>query len=275
MVDTMSNDTAPAAPSTQKDPDSWSELAKTAAIAFLLAVLIRSFLYEPFNIPSGSMLPTLQVGDYLFVSKRDYGYSKYSFPFGIMPIENRIWSSAAPTRGDIIVFKLPTDNRTDYIKRIVGLPGDKIQTINGRLYINNKMIPREAVRYERVENGFGQKITVMRYIETLPGGVMHSIYEESDAEELDNTGPFTVPEGHYFAMGDNRDNSRDSRVQNLVGYIPLRNIVGRASIIFFSTNGYAALYEPWKWPWSIRYDRLFDRIGDGPVHHDTAPSTAP
>lgn len=248
-------------PLVKKDPDSWSELAKTAIIAFLLALLIRSFLYEPFNIPSGSMLPTLQIGDYLFVSKRDYGYSRYSFPFGVMPITDRIWSSRLPARGDIIVFKLPSDNKTDYIKRIVGLPGDKIQTINGRLYINGQIVPREPAGYKRIENGTGQPITVMHYIETLPDGVMHSIYEQSDAEGLDNAGPFHVPGGHYFAMGDNRDNSQDSRVQSLVGYIPLRNIVGRADLIFFSTNGYARLYEPWKWPWSIRFDRLFGRIG--------------
>lgn len=245
----------------KKDPESWSELAKTAMIAFLLAVLIRSFLYEPFNIPSGSMLPTLQIGDYLFVSKRDYGYSRYSFPFGIMPIQERIWAGTTPARGDVIVFKLPSDPRIDYIKRIIGLPGDTVQTINGRLYLNGTLVPRTADGYDRVENGYGQEITVMRYIETLPGGVAHNIYEVGDAEDLDNAGPFTVPAGHYFAMGDNRDNSRDSRVTDLVGFIPLRNIVGRADVIFFSTNGYARLYEPWKWPWSIRYDRLFDPIG--------------
>lgn len=267
LENTSESHAAVPAPSLKKDPDSWSELAKTAIIAFLLAVLIRSFLYEPFNIPSGSMLPTLQIGDYLFVSKRDYGYSRYSFPFGVMPIKDRIWTGTLPARGDIIVFKLPSDNKTDYIKRIIGLPGDKIQTINGRLYINDRLVEREAAGIDRVENGMGQQLTVTRYIETLPGGVMHSIYEESDAEALDNAGPFHVPENNYFAMGDNRDNSRDSRVQELVGFIPFRNIVGRADLIFFSTNGYARLYEPWKWPWSIRFDRLFNRIA--------SPLTAP
>lgn len=253
---------APDSPPLKKNPDSWSELVKTALIALFLAVVIRSFLYEPFNIPSGSMLPTLQIGDYLFVSKRDYGYSRYSFPFGVMPIEDRIWTDGkTPARGDIIVFKLPSDNRTDYIKRIVGLPGDTVETVNGRLYINDELVVREAVGYERVQNGYGQSITVTRYIETLPGGVLHTIYEESDAGALDNAGPFTVPEGHYFAMGDNRDNSRDSRVLDLVGYIPARNIVGRADFIFYSTNGYARLFEVWKWPWTVRYDRLFDSIG--------------
>ena len=256
-----------------RDKESWTELGKTALIALLLALVIRSFLYEPFNIPSGSMMPTLLVGDYLFVAKRDYGYSRASFPFGVVPIQDRIWVNRMPARGDIIVFKLPSDGATDYIKRIVGLPGDTIQTINGRLYINGVIVPREAVGYERINNGIGQQITVTRYIETLPGGVMHSIYEEGDAEELDNAGPFTVPEGHYFAMGDNRDNSRDSRVMELVGFIPFRNIVGRADILFFSTDGSATLLEPWKWPMAIRYRRLFERIG--PPAPSAAPEVAP
>jgi signal peptidase I len=259
MDHTLANTPKPAPLAAPKE--SWSELAKTAIIALLLAVLIRSFLYEPFNIPSGSMMPTLLVGDYLFVDKRVYGYSQYSFPFGIVPIQNRMWASTDPQRGDVIVFKLPSDNKTDYIKRIVGLPGDTIQTINGRLYINNKIVPREPVGIERIENGYGQQITVTRYLETLPSGIMHTIYEQSDAEDLDNTGPYVVPPGHYFGMGDNRDNSRDSRVLDLVGYIPLKNIIGRADVIFFSNDGSAALWEVWKWPFAIRYDRLFDLIG--------------
>jgi signal peptidase I len=245
-----------------KDPDSWSELAKTAVIALLLAVLIRSFLYEPFNIPSGSMLPTLQIGDYLFVSKRDYGYSKYSFPFGVIPIEDRIWNGDhVPARGDVVVFKLPSDNRTDYIKRIIGLPGDQIEVVNGRLVMNGQTVPREPVGNERVDNGGGMTVTVMRYIETLPGGVMHDIYELSDAAPLDNFGPVTVPAAHYFMMGDNRDNSRDSRVMDFVGFVPARNIVGRAEVIFFSTDGTAALWEIWRWPFAVRYDRLFQFVG--------------
>ena len=270
MTDPMREPTSLAAPTdvskntngaaTKKNPESWTELGKTAMIAFLLALLIRSFLYEPFNIPSGSMMPTLLVGDYLFVDKRDYGYSTYSFPFGIIPIQDRIWTKQMPEPGDIIVFKLPTDPSIDYIKRVVGLPGDTIQTINGRLYINNKIVPREPVGYERIDNGRGGYVTVTKYIETLPNGVMHTIYEQGDTEELDNAGPFTVPADHYFAMGDNRDNSRDSRVQSLVGFIPFKNIVGRANIIFFSTNGTAKLFEVWKWPFTIRYDRILDGL---------------
>jgi signal peptidase I len=253
----------PAVPAA-KDPESWSELAKTAVIALLLAVLIRSFLYEPFNIPSGSMLPTLQIGDYLFVDKRTYGYSRYSFPFGVMPIEDRIWTGGdTPRRGDIVVFKLPSDNRTDYIKRVIGLPGDRVQVVNGRLLINNKMVPREPIGVERIQNGYGQWVTATHYLETLPGGTVHSIYEESDAGGLDNTPVYTVPEGHYFMMGDNRDNSRDSRVMELVGYVPVRNMVGRAQVIFFSHNGSARLWEIWRWPGAVRYGRLFSLIPAG------------
>lgn len=241
--------------------EEWMEFARTAAIAVILALLIRTFLFEPFNIPSGSMKPTLEVGDYLFVYKPSYGFSRYSFPFGVAPIEGRIWTGGRePKRGDVIVFKLPTNPSIDYIKRIVALPGETVQVMNGHLYINRREVPREMVGLRQVEEE-GMATTMIEYIETLPGGVMHRIYEETDDQPLDNTEEYVVPEGHYFAMGDNRDNSQDSRVRSLVGYIPLENIVGKASFIFFSTNGYANLAEIWKWPWTIRYDRLFDRIG--------------
>lgn len=235
-----------------------ADFFRTALIAVFLAVLIRTFLYEPFNIPSGSMLPTLQVGDYLFVHKPSYGYSRHSFPFSFAPIEGRIWAEA-PRRGDVVVFKLPTNPRIDYIKRIVALPGETVQVQNGRLYINGRIVPRE---YAGMRNpGKGNDSGAMReYIETLPGGVMHAIYEESDYEALDDTGIYHVPEGHYFVMGDNRDNSQDSRVTNLVGAVPFENLVGRADFIFFSTNGTANLFEVWKWPWTIRYGRFFESI---------------
>lgn len=241
--------------------EEWAEFFKTAMIAVILALLIRTFLFEPFNIPSGSMKPTLEVGDYLFVSKPAYGYSRYSFPFGLAPIEGRIWAGdKEPRRGDVIVFKLPSNPSIDYIKRVVGLPGDTVQVINGELYINRRKVPREPLGYKQIEEN-GRTITMMEYIETLPGGAMHLIYEEGNDLPLDNTEEYTVPGGHYFAMGDNRDNSQDSRVNNLVGFIPLENIVGRASFIFFSTNGYANLAEVWKWPWTIRYERLFQPVG--------------
>ncbi|HEY8189053.1 MAG TPA: signal peptidase I [Micavibrio sp.] len=252
---------APHAPLTAKEE--WSEFARTALIAVILALVVRSFLLEPFNIPSGSMKPTLEVGDYLFVSKPAYGYSRYSFPFGMAPIEGRMMAKL-PQRGDIAVFKLPTNTGIDYIKRVIGLPGDAIQVTNGRLYINHQMVERQPVGLKEIEEEGGSISTPMEYLETLPGGVIHRIYEESDNGPLDNTKEFVVPDGHYFMMGDNRDNSQDSRVQNVVGFVPFENIVGRASFLFFSTNGHANLLEVWKWPWSIRYNRLFMSVE--PVH---------
>ena len=248
-------------PQDEKKED-WGELAKTTFIAILLAMLIRTFLFEPFNIPSGSMIPNLLVGDYLFVSKYSYGYSRHSFPFGLAKFEGRI-NGKKPVQGDVIVFKLPTDTSVDYIKRVIGMPGDTIQMINGRLYINDKRIEREATGMSEYDNGFGQAVKVTVYKETLPDGVVHTIYEEGDDMPLDNTEKFTVPENHYFMMGDNRDNSRDSRVQDLVGYVPFDNLVGRAEFIFFSTNGSANIVQFWKWPWTIRYNRLLTHIGNG------------
>lgn len=233
---------------------------KTAFVAILLAIVIRTFLFEPFNIPSGSMKPTLLVGDYLFVNKFTYGYSKHSFPFSMAPFEGRQFGGELQ-RGDIVVFKLPTNTRIDYIKRVIGLPGDRIQVIDGRLYINRERVEREVVGLKRVAEGYGEPVTMMEYIETLPGGTIHSIYEESDDEDLDNTNEYLVPEGHYFMMGDNRDNSQDSRVTSLVGYVPYDNIVGRAQFLFFSIDAMEASWlKPWTWPGAIRWERIFDDL---------------
>lgn len=236
------------------------EFFKTAVLAILLALFIRTFFFEPFNIPSGSMLPTLQIGDYLFVSKTSYGYSKYSFPFGVADFKGRVFAKE-PKRGDVIVFRQPPNPSIDYIKRLIGLPGDRIQVKEGRLYINGKMVDREPVGMERIGAPEGGNETMMEYIETLPGGVMHKIYEESDSEDLDNTKEYVVPEGHYFMMGDNRDNSLDSRVPETVGFVPAENLVGRADILFFSIDETANFYKPWTWFSAVRYGRILNTIG--------------
>jgi signal peptidase I len=232
--------------------ESWGEIVKTVVYALLIAGVIRSFLFQPFNIPSASMEATLLIGDYLFVSKYSYGYSRYSFPFGLVPIEGRYFANP-PGRGDIVVFKLPSDNSTDYIKRVIGLPGDRIQVQRGDLYINDRRVPKEPLP-PFVENMAGYEHQVARYRETLPNGVTYEVLDREPNGNLDNTEVFVVPEGNYFMMGDNRDNSDDSRAG--VGYVPLENLVGKAQIIFFSTDGSARFWEIWKWPQAIRYWRV-------------------
>ncbi len=238
-----------------KESNNWGgvvETIKTVAYAVIIARVVRTVAFEPFSIPSGSMLPTLLVGDYLFVSKYSYGYSRYSLPFGLPLIPGRIFFSE-PERGDVAVFKLPSDNKTDYIKRIVGLPGDRIQVIGGILHVNGTPVQRQPIEnYERRVQ-YGNTVRFAQYIETLPNGRRHRIIEESDQRRLDNTGEYIVPAGHYFAMGDNRDNSLDSRVLNGVGFVPARNLVGRAEFLFFSIKPELPFWDPR----AIRFDRLF------------------
>ena len=236
------------------------ELVKTVLYAGAIALVLRIFLFQPFNIPSGSMIPNLLVGDYLFVSKYAYGYSKHSFPFSLGPISGRILASE-PKRGDVVVFKLPSDGRTDYIKRLIGLPGDRIQMIDGRLYINGEPVRKERIEDEVFQDRFGNTRRVARYRETLPNGVSYIVREiNGDLGANDDTPPFVVPEGHYFMMGDNRDNSADSRTP-VVGYVPYENLVGRAERLFFSANGEKArIWEVWKWPFAIRYGRILNSV---------------
>ena len=240
------------------------ETAKTVVYAVLIALFIRTVAYEPFNIPSGSMIPTLLIGDYLFVSKFSYGYSKHSIPLSPPLASGRVFEQA-PERGDVAVFKLPSDNKTDYIKRIIGLPGDRIQVRGGRLYINDRLVDRKRVEDYITHDSYGRFHRVAQFIETLPNGRKHRILEVSDGGPLDNTPVYTVPEGHYFAMGDNRDNSSDSRVSNLggmhgVGFVPAENLVGRAEIMFFSTDGTARFWQFWQWPSATRFGRIFQSI---------------
>ena len=235
------------------------ETAKTIVYAVLIAVVVRTVAFEPFNIPSGSMIPTLLVGDYLFVSKFSYGYSRYSLPLGPPLFSGRILFRP-PHRGDVIVFKLPTDNSTDYIKRLIGLPGDAIQMKQGELYINGSEVPRRRIEDYLYREGDGTIVPVRQYLETLPNGMQHRIIKLGDNGPLDNTEVYHVPPRNYFMMGDNRDNSEDSRVLSAVGYVPEENLIGKAQFIFFSTDGSARLWEFWQWPFAIRYGRLLRGI---------------
>ena len=234
----------------------FGEAVKVVVHALILALIVRTFLFQPFNIPSGSMMETLLVGDYLFVSKYSYGYSSHSFPYSIAPFSGRVWS-AEPKRGDIAVFKLPRDGSTDYIKRVIGLPGDKVQVIAGQLYLNGEAV-KKVPDGEFVGDDRGRRIRARRYVETLPNGVSYKVLELSDNARGDNTQLFEVPEGHYFMMGDNRDNSSDSRES--VGYVPFENFIGRAEIIFFSVKSGESAWMFWKWPWTARWGRFFDAL---------------
>lgn len=248
----------------QHDSGKW-ETVKIIAQALLLAMVVRVFFYQPFNIPSGSMKDTLLVGDYLFVSKLSYGYSRHSFPWGIIPFSGRVLS-AEPKRGDVVVFKLPRDNSTDYIKRVIGMPGDRVQMRQGVLYLNGKAVPKRAAGTFVTREDPGappQRIPVFE--ETLPNGVKYRVLDSESNGPSDNTGVFEVPAGHYFMMGDNRDNSSDSRVPWAgVGFVPLENLVGRAEIIFFSAafdepDAFRIL-TPWRWPFDIRWSRFFNLV---------------
>jgi signal peptidase I len=241
----------------------WRETVKIVIQALAIAMVVRVFFYQPFNIPSGSMKSTMLVGDYLFVSKLSYGYSRYSFPFGLDLFRGRVLASE-PKRGDVAVFKLPRDSSTDYIKRVIGLPGDEIQMRGGVLYINGAAVPKRPTGYFVTREDEGAPRRIPAFEETLPNGVKYTVLDSDPNGPFDNTSVFKVPAGHYFMMGDNRDNSTDSRAQWGVGYVPFDNFIGRAEIIFFSgavdEPGAFNWLSPWTWPFDIRWNRFFNLV---------------
>ena len=229
---------------------------KSISLAILIALLIRSFIAEPFNIPSGSMKPNLLVGDFIFVSKWSYGYSKHSLPFSIPIIPSKIFENM-PKRGDVVVFKTPQDNRTDYIKRVIGLPGDKIIIKEGKIIINDKMILRKKMK-DFIDNDNNVNFKRIRKYKEYFYNLEIEILDMFDQGISDDTQLFIVPDEHFFVMGDNRDNSQDSRFSS-VGFIPIENLVGKAQFIFFSLEN-SRFLQIWKWPEAIRYNRLFTKI---------------
>ena len=232
---------------------------KTLIIALVIAIIIRSLFFQPFYIPSSSMEPTLLVGDRIFVSKYTYGFSKHSFPFSPPVLNKRIFNSK-PDYGDLIVFKTPADNRTDFIKRLIGFPGDEIQFISGELYLNKKKIIREEVK-EKFQITCGDEINeVISYMETLPNGKRYlAVYNKTGS--MINTDKYVVPDEHYFFLGDNRDCSRDSRFLSSVGYVHEINLIGKAKIIFFSNDTKkGSVLKFWNWKNSIRINRFFKKL---------------
>ncbi|NJL08914.1 MAG: signal peptidase I [Methylacidiphilales bacterium] len=233
-----------------------NETVRVLFQALLIALFIRTILFQPFNIPSGSMKETLLVGDYLFVSKYSYGYSRFSLPFSPNLFSGRIFASE-PARGDVAVFRNPRQEETDYIKRIIGLPGDRIQMIDGVLHINGQPVKRERIDDFISDEPDGRRMPITRYRETLPNGVSYTTLDMVENGFYDNTKVYLVPDGHYFMMGDNRDNSTDSRVESAVGPVPFENLIGRAEILFFSIEEGQSAWQVWQWPWTVRWSRIF------------------
>ncbi len=233
-----------------EDKKAWTaDTLKTLFWALLIAMGLRSCVMEPFHIPSSSMVPSLLIGDYLFVTKYTYGYSRHSFPFSLPLVPGHVFYTA-PERGDVVVFRLPSDENVHYIKRVIGLPGDKIQVTGGRLFINGQMLERELIGDKLTDSGDGTFQNVKEYMEVLPEGKKHLIQEVSDTSLADDTPVYTVPEGYFFMMGDNRDNSTDSRFPS-VGYVPKENIIGKARFLFFSKGP--------DFPY-VRWNRLFNKV---------------
>ena len=235
------------------------ENIKTLFYALIIALFIRSLFFQPFYIPSSSMEPNLLIGDRLFVSKFSYGYSRHSFPFSPNVFDGRLLKNK-PKRGDVIVFKTPADNRTDYIKRLIGMPGDSVKIENQELYLNNKKIIRKKVNDSFEVYCGNEVISTNLFEEMLPNGVKYLAAYRKDGT-MNNTDEYNVPENHYFFMGDNRDCSKDSRFLSSVGYVNFTNLVGKAKIIFFSNEKKrGSFFEFWKWNKSIRFERFLKKI---------------
>jgi signal peptidase I len=246
---------------------SW-ELLRTLIYAGLIAVVVRTFLFESFNIPSGSMIPTLLVGDYLFVSKYEYGYSRFSLPFSPDLFEGRVLGHV-PHRGDVAVFRFTQDTSIDYIKRIVGLPGDHVRVQGGELFVNGVLVPRTDLGDYVASDENGTRMQGRRYAEDLPGSgglppVPHQILKLTSNGQYNNTPDYVVPADSFFAMGDNRDDSADSRFMGTepddLGFVPMQNLVGHAKFIFFSVDSRYPLWEFWEWPAEIRWGRFLDWV---------------
>lgn len=245
----------------EKPANKKSELRDTVVViieALIIALIFRTFLFQPFSIPTASMQSTLMIGDYFVASKFSWGFSKYSFPIAL-PFNGRFLAFGEPQRGEIAVFRNEITGE-DYIKRVIGMPGDRIQMQDGRLFINGEMVEREEIGTGVDSDSDGTAVPVTIYRETLPNGVQHTIQEVSDRQFLDNTAEYLVPAGHYFMMGDNRDRSQDSRVLNMVGYVPADALIGKAEARFFSIEDNTPPWMLWEWPAKVRWDRMFQSV---------------
>ncbi len=261
MSDETSQKIIPNPAKTVKEEESLGDTLKVLFWALFIALGLRIFIFQPFSIPSESMRPGLIVGDYLVVSKWDYGISKASIPFEPPLFKGRIMGKQI-TRGDVVVFKHPVNTHVDYIKRVIGLPGDRIQVVGGQLIINGNPVPRMPLEPQIIEDSSGQTISTNRWEETLPNGKKYTVYDFYESGPFDNTEVYEVPAGHYFMMGDNRDNSTDSRAKPLpsseqgVGFVPEENIVGKGRTVILSWNDGVSLFKPWTWFTKLRLDRF-------------------
>ena len=245
----------------EKKKTAGGELRETIIVvveALLIALVFRTFVYQPFSIPTASMQSSMMIGDYFLASKFAWGYGRYSFPYGIVPMQGRVFGGL-PERGDIAVFfNAPTGE--EYVKRVIGLPGDTIQVKDGIVNINGTPVERELIGQGVDKDSTGYTVPVTLYKEILPNGVSHTIQEIADNGPLDNTGEYHVPEGHYFMMGDNRDRSQDSRVLSAVGYVPVTNLIGKAEVRFFSMVDDIPPWQIWRWWGNVRLDRMFQSV---------------